>query len=109
MLQELLDQRLRQNLDAQIDHRVAVVGEDDLDQVLADIVHVSLDGRQDDLAARGRIGLLHELFQMVDRRLHGLSRLQHFGDYQLVVIEQAADFGHSRHERPVDDIEGGGA
>jgi hypothetical protein len=31
--------------------------------------------------------------------------LQHFGDDQLVVIEQAADFLHALHQRPVDDVE----
>ena len=42
---------------------VAVVAQDDLDQVLADIVHVALHGGEHDLAARRRVGLLHELLR----------------------------------------------
>ena len=61
------------------------------------------------LAARGRVGLLHELLEVVHRGLHRLGRLQHFGDDQLVVVEQPADFGHARHQRTVDDVERRGA
>ena len=63
---------------------IAVVGENDLDQVLADVVNVALHGSQHDLAARRGVGLLHELFQMIDRGLHGFGRLQHFGHDQFV-------------------------
>ena len=104
-----LDQRLRRHLDAQVDHLVAVVGEDDLDQVLADVVDVALHRGQHDLAARGGVGLLHELLEVVDRGLHRFGRLQHLGDDQLVVVEQAADFGHAGHQRTVDDVERRGA
>ena len=38
------------DLDAEVDHVVAVVAEDDLDQVLADVVDVALDRGQQDLA-----------------------------------------------------------
>jgi len=31
--------------------------------------------------------LLHELFQMIDRGLHGLGRLQNFGDDQFIQVE----------------------
>ena len=56
-----------------------------------------------------RLGLLHELFEVVDRGLHGLGRLQHLGHDQLVVVEQPADFGHAGHQRAVDDVERRGA
>ena len=43
-------------LDADVDHVVAIVGQDDVDQVLADVVHVALDRGQHDpaLAVRHR-------------------------------------------------------
>ena len=104
-----LDQLLRRDLDAEVDHPIAVVGQDDLDQVLADVVHIALDGGEHDLAARRGFGLLHELLEMVDGGLHGFGRLQHFGDDQLVVVEQAAHFGHAGHQRTVDDVERSGA
>ena len=48
------DELFGRHLDPEVDHPVAVVGEDDLDQVLADVVHVALHGGQHDRAARGR-------------------------------------------------------
>ena len=51
MLAERLDQFLGRHLDAEIDDAVAVVAENDLDQVLADVVDVALDGREHNLAA----------------------------------------------------------
>ncbi len=94
-------------LDAEVHHCVAVVRQDDVDEVLADVVDVALDGGKDDGAAGGGVGLLHELFEMTDCGLHRFSRLEDFGDDQLVVIEEPADFGHAGHERAVDDIERG--
>ena len=38
------------DLDAEVVHLVAVVGEDDVDEVLADVVDVALDGGQHDAA-----------------------------------------------------------
>ena len=49
-----LDELLGRNLDAEVDDLEAVVGEDDLDQVLADVVDVAFDGGEQDLAARWR-------------------------------------------------------
>ena len=45
---------LRRHHDAEIDDLVIVAGEHDADDVLADIVHVALDGRHDDLAGGRR-------------------------------------------------------
>ncbi len=100
-----LNQRVGRNLDAEVDHAIAVVGENDLDQILADVVDVALHRSQHDLAARRGVGLLHELFQMIDGSLHGFGRLQNFGHDQLIQVEQAADFGHACHQWSVDDVE----
>ena len=48
-----LDQVFRRYLDAEIDDLYPLFGENDLHEVLADVVHVALDGGEDDLAARG--------------------------------------------------------
>ena len=45
-----LDDRRDRLLDAEVDDVVAVVGQDDVDQVLADVVHVALDRGQHDRA-----------------------------------------------------------
>ena len=50
-----LEDRRDRLLDAEVDHRVAVVGQDDVDEVLADVVHVALDrGQHDRALALGR-------------------------------------------------------
>ena len=105
MLAPRFDQRIGRNLDAEVDDAIAVVGENDLDQVLADVVNVALHGCEHNLAARCGVGLLHELFEMIDGGLHGFGRLQHFGHDQLVSVEQAADFGHPCHQWAVDNVE----
>ena len=51
---EGLNELVGRNLDSEIDDLVAVVAEDDLDQVLADIVDVAFDRGEQDFAARLR-------------------------------------------------------
>ena len=63
-------------LDAQVDHGVAVVGQDDVHEVLADVVHVALDRGEHDRALALPLGLLHVRLEVRDRRLHHLGRLR---------------------------------
>ena len=51
-----VDDRGDRLLDADVDHVVAVVGQDDVDQVLADVVHVALDRGQHDRALAAVVG-----------------------------------------------------
>ena len=53
-------------LDAEVVDGVAVVGEDDVDEVLADVVDVALDGREDDLALGLAVDLFHVRFEVGD-------------------------------------------
>ena len=99
------DEVFRRHFDTEVDHAVAVVAEDDLDEVLADVVDVTLHGGQHHHAARGGLRLLHVRLEVRDRRLHRLRRLQHLGDDQLVVVKQPPDLGHPRHQRSIDNIE----
>ena len=105
VLAERLDQFFGRHLDAEIDDAVAVVAENYLDQVFADVVNVALDGRENNLALGRALGLLHVRFEMRDRGLHRLGRLQNFGDDHLVGVEQAPDLVHALHQRAVDDFE----
>ena len=51
--------------DAQVNHVVAVVGQDNVHEVFPDIVDVSFDCGQDDFAfGGGVVGSLHELFKV---------------------------------------------
>ncbi len=64
------DQLFGRNLDAEIDYTIAVVGQNNIDQVLADIVNVALDCREHDRALAEAIGLLHVRFEMGNGGLH---------------------------------------
>ena len=105
MLPHRLDQRLGRHLDAEVHHLEAVVRQDDVHQVLADVVHVALDRREEHFSARGAAHLVHVRLEERDRRFHRLGALQHLGDDELVGIEEAADLVHAAHERPVDDVQ----
>ena len=93
----LLDHLGDGHLDAEVVHLVAVVGEDDVDEVLADVVHVALDGGQHDAAlAAVAVDLLHVRLEVGDRGLHRLGRLEHERQLHLAGAEQLADDLHAR-------------
>ncbi len=103
------DEIFGRNFDAEIHHRVAVVREDNLDEIFSDVVNVAFHGGQHDFAAGRGIGFFHELLEVSDGGLHRFRRLKHFGDDQLVVVEETADLAHASHQRSVDDVERGDA
>ncbi len=103
------DQLLGRHFDAEIDDVIAVVLEDDLDQILPDIVHIAFDRGQDHLGPLLDVGLFHKPLQITHRSLHGLGGLQDLGDDELVVVEAPADLGHPLHQRSIDDVERRGA
>jgi hypothetical protein len=78
--------------------RVAVVGEDDVDQVLADVVHIALNrGEHDRALAAAGIDLGHVRLEVRDRHLHHLGALQHERQLHLPAAEQLA---HGPSSRP---------
>ncbi len=95
------------DLDAEVHDLVAVVGEDDVDQVLADVVDVTLDGGQHHGALAALVGLLHVGLEVGHGRLHGLGRLQHEGELHLPGGEELPDRLHAGQEEVVDDGERG--
>ncbi len=94
------------DLDAEVDHLVAVVGQDDVDQVLADVVHVALDRGQDDRALAALVRLLHVGLEEGDGRLHRLGRLEHEGQLHLAGGEALAHHLHALEQDVVDDGQG---
>ena len=94
------------DLDPEVDHLVAVVGQDDVDQVLPDVVDVALDRGQHDGALAALVRLLHVRLEEGHRRLHRLGRLQHEGQLHLARGEALADDLHARQQDVVDDGEG---
>ena len=92
-------------LDADVDHRVAVVAQDDVDQVLADVVHVALHrGEHDRALARG-VRRLDVRFEVRDGLLHHLGAREHEGQLHLARAEQLADGLHAGQQVVVDDVE----
>ncbi len=111
-LEGLLDHLGDRDLDPDVVDLVAVVGEDDVDEVLADVVHVALDGGEHDAALAGvdAVGhLLHVGLEVGDRGLHGLGRLEHERELHLAGAEQLAHHLHAAEQVLVDDLEGGDA
>ncbi len=110
MLAVRADQIFGRHFDAQIDHVVAVVLQNDLDEIFADVVHVALHRGQNHLRALLHVSAFSmNCFEVADGGLHRFGGLQHFGDDQFVVVEEPADFGHAGHQRAVDDVERRGA
>ena len=92
-------------LDAEIDDPVAIVGQDDVDEVLADVVDVAAHRRQHHRAFFLALDPLHMRFEKAHRGLHRLGRLQDKGQLHLAGAEQLADGFHARQQDVVDDVE----
>ena len=112
LLARRLEDLVRRHHDAEIDDLVVVALQHDADDVLADVVHVALDGGHHDTAARGGhpaplLLRLDEGQQMGDRLLHDAGALDHLGQEHLARAEQIADHVHAVHQRPLDDVERG--
>ncbi len=105
VLRRRVQDRGQRLLDAEIDHPVAVVGQDDVDQVLADVVHVALDRGEHDRALLLALDPLHHRLEIGHGLLHGLGRLQHEGQLHLAGAEQLAHDLHAVEQDVVDDGE----
>ncbi len=97
--------RLDGLLDAEVDDLVAVVREDDVDEVLADVVDVALHGREHHRALLAALDLLHVRLEELHRGLHYFRRLQHERQLHLSAAEQVADRLHAVEQDVVDDRE----
>jgi hypothetical protein len=96
---------------AEIDDLVIVASQHDPDDVLADVVHVALDGREHDrpgglpVVAAGRLFRFHIGQQNRHRLLHHARGLHDLRQEHFARAEQVADDVHARHQRAFDDIE----
>ena len=97
-----LDDRPDRHLLAEVDDRVAVVGQDRVDQRLADVVDVAEHGRHDDGALGVALELVEVALQPGDGALHDLGALQHEGEDQLAGAELVADLLHGRQQHLVE-------
>ena len=93
-----VDDRVDRDLLAEVDDRVAVVGQDRVDQRLADVVDVAEHGRDHDLALGVALDPVEVVLELGDRALHHLGRLEHEGQDQLAGAELVADLLHRRQQ-----------
>ncbi len=84
---------------AEVDHLEIIAAEHDADDVLADVVHVALDGSEQDLAGRGALALVlvHERQQIGDGLFHHARGFDHLRQEHLALAEEIADDVHPRH------------
>ncbi len=97
-----VEDRADRDLLAEVDDRVAVVGEDRVDERLADVVHVAEHGREDDGALGVALELVEVLLELRDRALHHLGALEHEREDQLAGAELVADLLHGRQQHVVE-------
>ena len=94
--------------DADVDDVVAVVAEDDIDQVFTDVVDVAFDGGNNHGAfVAGVVGCLHVVFEVGDGVFHGFGGLEDKGELHLAGAEEFAHGFHAAEEVLVDDVDGG--
>ena len=101
-----LEDRGDRHLLAQIHHRVAVVGEDRVDQRLADVVHVAEHRGQNDRALGVALELVEVLLQLGHGPLHDLGGLEDEGEDQLAGAELVADLLHRGQQHRVERRDG---
>ena len=102
-----LEYLCRRHHDAEIDHLVIVAAEHDADDVLADVVHIAFDRREQHLAGCRTLFVFdrHEGQEIGDRLLHDARRLHDLWQEHLAGAEQVADDIHAVHQRAFDDVQ----
>ena len=91
-------------LDTDVHDVVAVIGEDDVDEVLANVVDITANRGEHDCALASLIGFLHVRLQKRNRSFHYLCRLQHEWQLHLALTESLSDNLHALEQVVVDDV-----
>ena len=99
--------RLHRHITAQVDHLKAVVFQDDLDDVLADVVHIALDGGQHDAALAGTALAFfgNGGLDLLKGALGGAGRLQQLGQEQGALLVLRAHNVQRRDQRFVHHVQ----
>ena len=100
-----LDEFVDTDLDPEVVDPVSVVREDDVDQVLADVVHVAGDGGEHDRPPGGALGVGHVRFEVRHGHLHGFCGTEDEGELHVAGGEQVAHGLHPGEQDVVDDLE----
>ena len=102
MLVDLLDELLRRDVDAEVDHLEAGALEHDVAEVLADVVHVALDRAHQERADRLGAGLGQQRAQDVQRPLHRPRGDQHLRHEVVAALEPRAHLFERRDQGVVE-------
>ena len=107
LLSSGVEHRFNGASDAEIDHLVAVVREDDINEVLPDVVDISFD-RRDHHRPLVRVSILfHERLQHGDRRFHDFGRLQNEWQLHLPGAKEISNHFHPIQEDRINDLKRG--
>ena len=101
-----LDELLGRDVDAEVVDGEAGALEHDVDEVLADVVHVALDGAHDVGADLLRARLGEQRAEDVERALHRARGDEHLGHEEVAALEARADLLERRDERVVEHLLG---
>ena len=94
-------------LDAQVNNAIAVVGQNNIHQVFANVVNIPFDSRDDENAfCLPGVFIFHEGFQEGDSSFHRFGGLQYKGELHLTRAEEFAHDFHPVQQERIDDIEG---
>ena len=100
-----VDDGVHRLLDTDVDDVVAIVGQDDVDQVLADVVNIALDRGEHHRALALFVGLLHVGLEVGHCGLHHLGALEDERQLHLAAGEQLTHDFHAFEKRIIDDLE----
>ncbi len=108
----LVEDDLRRHHHAEVDHVIIVALKHNADDVLADVVDVTLHRRHDDAPCGGcvfqprfKLFGFHKRHQIRDRLLHDPRRLHHLRQKHLACAEKIANDVHAVHERAFDHMQ----
>ena len=99
MLLDCRDELLRRHLHAEVDHREACALEHDVDEVLADVVHVALDRAHEEGADALYAALSEKGTQQVECTGHRLAGDEHLRHEPVTALEAGADLLEGGDER----------
>ncbi len=101
-----VDDCLGGDLLAQVNDLKAIIAQDRLDEILANIMHVAVNGSEDDLSFGCPFSPLKIFFQPCDSFLHHLGRLKHEGQDQLACAKFIANLFHRGEQGVIQNVDG---
>ena len=106
MLDDGVEQPLRADVDAHVDHFEAGAFEHDDAEVFADVVDIALDGQHEDLADGFDAGVAENWLEDGHGALHRLGGDHHFGHEVFADLEETTNFLERGNQGLEEDLQG---